>query len=77
MVFTKNKNWKGSGRLDRVFIADCKREMSLRGWKNKDLAKATGYKTNTIDSFFSERKDRERSEDVGKAIGKVLGIDYV
>ena len=51
--------------------------MSLRGWKNKDLALATGYETNTIDSFFSERKDRERSEKVGKAIGKVLGIDYV
>lgn len=63
--------------MNRVFIADCKHEMILRGWKNKDLAEATGYKTNTIDSFFSERKDRERSEEVGKAIGKVLGIDYV
>lgn len=63
-------------RLYRIFIADCKREMSLRGWKNKDLADATGYKTNTIDTFFSECKDRERSEEVGRAIGKVLGITF-
>ena len=50
--------------------------MSLRGWKNKDLADATGYKTNTIDTFFSECKDRERSEEVGRAIGKALGVAF-
>ncbi len=68
--------WRVGERLYRVFIADCKREMSLRGWKNKDLAEATGYKTNTIDTFFSDCKDRDKSEEVGKAIGKVLKIDF-
>lgn len=59
-----------------VFIADCKREMRLRGWGNKELAAATGYKRSSIDSFFSERKDRKKSIEVGKAIGKVLGVDF-
>ena len=57
-----------------VFIADCKREMRLRKMTNKDLAVATGFKTSTINAFFSDLAAREKSENVAKAISAVLGV---
>ena len=60
----------------KTFIADCKREMILRGWKMGDLANATGYSYDSIARFFSEDKNRGKSENVGKAIGKVLGVEF-
>ena len=57
-----------------VFIADCKREMRLRRMTNKDLAKATGYKTSTINSFFTDIPTRDKSESVAKAISTVLRV---
>lgn len=58
-----------------IFIADCKREMRLKRMTNGDLAKATGYKTSSIDAFFADLKSREKSENVAKAISAVLGIE--
>ncbi len=58
-----------------VFIADCKREMWLRRMTNKDLAKATGYKTSTINSFFTDIPNRDKSDNVAKAISMVLGVE--
>lgn len=57
-----------------VFIADCKREMRLRRLSNGDLAKLTGYKTSTIDVFFSDLSHRDKSEKVAKAISAALGV---
>lgn len=59
-----------------VFIADCKREMRLRHLTNGDLAKETGYKTSTINAFFCDIPNREKSENVGKAIAAVLGLEF-
>ena len=42
---------------------------------NKDLAKATGYKTSTINSFFSDIPVRNRSESVAKAISAALKVE--
>ena len=36
----------------RSFRAEIKKELVLRGWKHKDLAKATGYSVNAIDSLM-------------------------
>ncbi len=58
-----------------AFKADCKREMYLRKWGNKELAKATGCATSTINRFFSKDKNRDESENVAKAISAVLGIE--
>lgn len=58
-----------------VFIADCKREMRLRRMNNGDLAKATGYTKSSINAFFADIKDREKSENVAKAISAVLGVE--
>ncbi len=41
---------------------------------NKDLAKATGYTTATINAFFSEIKARNKSENVAKAIATALKL---
>lgn len=58
-----------------VFIADCKREMRLKKMSNEKLAEKTGYKKSTIDAFFSDISNRDRSEKVAKAISVVLKID--
>ena len=43
--------------------------------KNRDLAKATGFKKNTIDVFFSETSNRDKSENVAKAISATLRVE--
>lgn len=58
-----------------IFIADCKREMQLRRMTNGDLARETGYKTSTINSFFSDIAGREKSEKVAKAISVALRVE--
>lgn len=57
-----------------MFIADCKREMQLRKMKNGDVARAAGYKTSTINSFFANVKSREKSKTVAEAISNVLNV---
>ena len=44
-----------------VFCAEAKMQMRLRKMDNADLAKATGYKTSTINAFFSNISGREKS----------------
>ena len=68
------KKEQGADVLYEVFIADCKREMRLRRMKNKDLARATGFKTSTINSFFAEIEGRGKSERVAKAISSALNV---
>lgn len=68
---------EGRERLYKVFIADCKREMSLRNWKNGDLAKATGYSCDSINRFFSEDRNRNKSEKVAQAISVALNVPIV
>lgn len=58
-----------------IFIAECKKEMRLRKMRNGDLAKLTGYKTATIDVFFSDLSYRDKSENVAKAISVALGVE--
>lgn len=57
-----------------VFCAEAKMQMRLRKMDNADLAKATGYKTSTINAFFSDISGREKSAAVAKAISAALNI---
>ena len=65
---------QGDDILYEYFIAECKKQMRLRRMKNKDLARETGFKTSTINSFFSDIAGRERSEAVATAISAALGV---
>lgn len=58
----------------KVFCAECKKEMWARKMTNAALAKATGYKTSTINAFFSDISGREKSLEVAKAISVVLNV---
>ena len=57
------------------FIADCKSEMYKRKMTNGSLAKATGFKTSTINAFFANISGRDKSENVAKAISAALDIE--
>jgi hypothetical protein len=56
-------------------MADCKREMYVRKLSNGDLAKMTGYKKSTINAFFCDKADREKSRNVAEAIAAVLQVE--
>lgn len=56
----------------QVFIADVKRELSIRNWKYKDLAEATGYKTGVIKQFMSNNYPYEKK--IKNAIAEVLSL---
>ncbi|MCM1276981.1 MAG: hypothetical protein NC299_16725 [Lachnospiraceae bacterium] len=54
-----------------LFKAEVKKQMSLRDWKRRDLAKATGYSIHSIDTVFRKTKC---SDELAKTIAKVLDI---
>ena len=58
--------------INRLFIAEVKRQMSLRKWTSKDLAKATGYEVSTIYAFMSGQRD---SDNIKIAIASALEIE--
>lgn len=59
------------------FCAECKKQMWSRKMTNAALARATGYKTSTINAFFSNIPGREKSPAVAKAIAAELGIKII
>ena len=56
----------------KLFIAEVKKQLSLKGWKYADLSKATGYTVGTIEAFMCGARESKRMAD---CIAKVLGID--
>lgn len=56
-----------------MFIAEVKKQLCIKNWRYKDLAKATGFKVGTIKSFMCG--DCE-SDNVANCIAKVLDINY-
>ena len=74
---TKNRKTHKRNRMEVVniykyFIAEVKKQLSLKGWKYADLAKATGYTVGTIEAFMCGARE---SENMAKCISKVLGIN--
>ena len=73
---TKNRKTHKRNRMEVVniykyFIAEVKKQLSLKGWKYADLAKATGYTVGTIEAFMCGARE---SENMAKCISKVFGI---
>ena len=54
-----------------AFRAEVRKQLSLRGWKYKDLATATGYTVKTIESFMCASRT---SDGLADAIAKALDI---
>ncbi len=53
----------------RWLRAEVKKQLALREWKHKDLAKATGYSPKSIDSFMcGSRASKKLTEAVVKAL---------
>lgn len=62
--------------MANLLIAEMKKQMYARNWNNNDLANATGYKKSTIEAYFTNKNDRQKSVAVEKAICKALNIPY-
>lgn len=56
----------------KIFIANVKRELSIRNWKYKDLAEATGYKVGVIKLFMSNNYPHDKK--IKSVISKVLDL---
>lgn len=57
------------------FRAEVKKRLALRNWKHKDLAKATGYSLNAINTFMCGSRC---SDALAVSIAKALDIpDYM
>ena len=74
--FTKIRKTHKRNRMEVVniykyFIAEVKKQLSLKGWKYADLCKATGDTGGTIEAFMCGARE---SENMAKCISKVLGI---
>lgn len=68
---THKRNRMEVVNIYKYFIAEVKKQLSLKGWKYADLAKATGYTVGTIEAFMCGARE---SENMAKCISKVLGI---
>lgn len=55
-----------------LFIAEVKKQLSLKKWTYEDLAKKTGFKIGTIKAFMCGYRE---SDNVAQCISKVLDID--
>ena len=55
----------------KAFKAEVRKQLSLRGWKYKDLSVATGYTTRTIEAFMCGSRT---SDSLAEAIAKALDI---
>jgi lambda repressor-like predicted transcriptional regulator len=56
----------------KLFIAEVKKQLYIRGWKYADLSKATGYTVGTIEAFMCGARESER---MANCIAQVLGIE--
>lgn len=55
----------------KEFRAEIRKQLSLRGWKYKDLAAASGYTTSAIEAFMCGTRT---SDGLAEAIAKALDI---
>ena len=55
-----------------LFAAEIKKQLTIKGWKNADLAKATGYSVETINKLTSGQR---AGTNLINSVAKVLGIE--
>ena len=56
----------------KLFAAEIKKQLTIKGWKNADLAKATGYSIESINRLTSGQR---ASEKLINTVAKVLDIE--
>lgn len=59
-------------KVNRMFIAEVKKQQSINDLTYKDLERITGVPENTIKSFMRGARD---SEEVKRLLAKALNID--
>lgn len=59
-------------KVNRLFIAEVKKQQSINELTYKDLERITGVPENTIKSFMRGARD---SEEVKRSLAKALNID--
>ena len=55
-----------------LFAAEIKKQLTIKGWKNADLAKATGYSVESINKLTSGQR---AGTNLINSVAKVLGIE--
>ena len=55
-----------------LFAAEIKKQLTIKGWKNADLAKATGYSVEAINKLTSGQRAGTK---LINSVAKVLGIE--
>ena len=55
-----------------LFAAEIKKQLTIKGWKNADLAKATGYSVAAINRLTSGQR---AGTNLINSVAKVLGIE--
>ena len=56
----------------KLFAAEIKKQLTIKGWKNADLAKATGYSIESINRLTSGQRSGEK---LINTVAKVLDIE--
>ena len=56
----------------KLFAAEIKKQLTIKGWKNADLAKATGYSIESINKLTSGQR---AGENLINTVAKVLDIE--
>ena len=56
----------------KLFAAEVRKKLILKGWKNSDLAKATGYSLVAINKLTSGQR---AGENLINTVAKVLDIE--
>ena len=56
----------------KLFVAEMKKQLTIKGWKNADLAKATGYSIESINRLTSGQRAGEK---LINTVAKVLDIE--
>ena len=55
-----------------LFAAEIKKQLTIKSWKNADLAKATGYSVEAINKLTSGQR---AGTNLINSVAKVLGIE--
>ena len=56
----------------KLFAVETKKQLTIKGWKNADLAKATGYSIESINRLTSGQRAGEK---LINTVAKVLDIE--
>ena len=59
-------------RSMKLFAAEIKKQLTSKGWKNADLAKATGYSVEAINKLTSGQR---AGTNLINSVAKVLDIE--